>query len=1014
MRRFALVAAALAGVVLMTTQSSTQPRTDTRLRVEQVDGRDAVAGEVLVKFRGPSPARDLAEITRLADADTVRSLGRTGVRRLRSRSRDARALVSLLANHPAVAYAEPNYIVRTFADPSDPLAPQLWGLQNVGQAVNNGLAGQPGADIHAAQAWDVSVGSTAHVVAVVDTGIDYTHPDLVDNLWSAPAPFSVTVGGVSITCPAGSHGFNAIGLTCDPMDDHNHGTHVAGTIGATAGNGVGVAGVNWVTRLMGVKFIGASGSGTIADAINALDFVMQARQAFSATGGADVRVLSNSWGGRSFSQALRDEIAATADADMLFVAAAGNDGFSNDFLPTYPAGYDVDNIISVAATTNTDARAFFSNYGAASVDLGAPGVDILSTTIGNTYSFSSGTSMATPHVSGAAALVLSRCNLGALALKSTLLSTVEPVAALASITTTGGRLDVHSAIRSCMAPPASPTGLTATGRDASVALSWTGGAGATGFVVKRSETSGGPYSSVATDVTGTTFVDTAVVNERTYYYVVSATNGLGASGDSNEASATPKAPADLLVSALTVPTSAGAATTIAASVTTRNQGAGTSVASTTRFWLSRNSLVDASDVQLAGVQPVPALTPSAVSATVVSLDIPADTTVGLYYVIAKADADSVEAESNEYNNTVGRVVSIGPDLMVSSLTSPASAGAGTAIAVSDTVKNQGGGAGTASTTRFYLSVNTTLDAADVALTGGRSVPALAAGATSTGTTTVTIPQGTDTGSYYLFAKADADTAVGETQETNNTTLRLIQVGGDLAVTAMTVPLKAGAGTSIIVSDTTTNQGAGSVVASTTRFYLSANFQLDASDVLLAGARAVPALGASSGSAGTTTVAIPADVTTGTYFLIAKADADGVLVETQEANNTTARSVAIGPDLSISTMAVPYTVAAGSTIPVTETVLNQGAGAAGASTTRFYLSSNITLDAADVELNGSRSVPALAAAGSSAGTTQLTIPAGTTPGTYYFFVKADGDGAVVESQEGNNANWRVVQVSAGQP
>ena len=463
MRRFAPVAAVLAGLVLATAQSSTQPRADNRLRVEHVDGREAVAGEVLVKLRGPSPASDLSDINRLADAESVRSLGRTGVRRLRSRSRDAAALVRLLANHPAVAYAEPNYVVHTFADPPDPLVPQLWGLQNVGQAVNNGLAGQPGADIHATQAWDVSVGSTAHVVAVIDTGIDYTHPDLAANIWSAPAPFAVTIGGVSITCPAGSHGFNAIALTCDPMDDHNHGTHVSGTIGAAAGNGAGVVGVNWVTQLMGVKFLNASGSGTIADAINALDFVMQARQAFAATGGADVRVLSNSWGGRSFSQALRDEIAATADADMLFVAAAGNDGFSNDLLPTYPASYDVDSIVAVAATTNTDARAYFSNYGAASVDLGAPGVDILSTTIGNTYSFSSGTSMATPHVSGAAALVLSRCDLATAELRSTLLGTVQPVAALASMTATGGRLDVNSAIRSCMAPPAAPSGLTATG-----------------------------------------------------------------------------------------------------------------------------------------------------------------------------------------------------------------------------------------------------------------------------------------------------------------------------------------------------------------------------------------------------------------------------------------------------------------------------------------------------------------------------------------------------------------------
>jgi subtilase family serine protease len=942
----------------------------------------------------------------------VRTVGRTGLRRLRSRSQDTRSLLRLLSTHPAVAYAEPNYIVHTFADPPDPLAPQLWGLLNVGQAVNSGAPGQPGADIHAAQAWDVSIGSTAHVVAVIDTGIDYTHADLVGNLWSAPAPFTVTVGGVAITCPAGSHGFNAIALTCDPMDDHNHGTHVAGTIGATAGNGIGVVGVNWVTQVMGVKFLNAAGSGTIADAINGLDFVMQTRQAFAATGGADVRVLSNSWGGRSFSQALRDEIAVTAEADMLFVAAAGNDGFSNDILPTYPASYDVANVVVVAATTNTDGRAFFSNYGAASVDLGAPGVDILSTTIGNTYSFSSGTSMATPHVSGAAALVLSRCSLDTAALKSTLLSTVQPIAALASLTATGGRLDVNSAIRSCMAPPNQPTGLTAAGRDGSVALSWSAVAGATGFTVKRSETSGGPYASIATGVVANTHIDTAVVNDRTYFYVVAAVNGLGASDDSNEASATPKAPADLVVSALAVPANAGAATTIDASVTTRNQGAGSSLPSTTRLWLSKNAVVDATDVVLSGVQTVPALSPGATLASVVSLAIPSDTAVGLYFVIARADADGVDAEASEFNNTLGRVVSIGPDLVASSLTAPLSTGPGSVVTVSETVKNQGGGTSAASTSRFYLSANAALDAADVMLTGGRAVPGLAPGATNSGSTVLTIPAATATGTYYLFAKADGDAAVLETQETNNTTLRSIQVGGDLAVTTMTVPLKAGAGTSIVVADTTANQGAGAVATSTTRFYLSVNPQLDASDLLLTGARAVPALGATAVSTGSTTVAIPPDVATGGYFMIAKADADGVVVETQEGNNVMARSVAIGPDLSVSAMTVPYTIVAGATVTVTETVLNQGAGAAGASTTRFYLSTNVTLDASDVVLDGSRGVLPLAAATASGGTTQVTIPAGTAPGTYYFFAKADADGAVTESQEVNNVSWRVIKVGAG--
>ena len=211
-------------------------------------------------------------------------------------------------------------------------------------------------------------------------------------MWSAPSAFTVNIESRPITCPPGSHGFNAITLACDPMDDHNHGTHVAGTIGASGGNGIGVVGVNWTTKLMGLKFLDASGSGSVADAINAIQFAIQAREAFAAVDGAHVRVLSNSWGGGAFSQALLDEIGAANSHGMLFVAAAGNSGFSNDILPTYPANYAAPNVVAVAATTNTDARAWFSNYGASSVHLGAPGVDILSTTIGNTYSFSSGTS----------------------------------------------------------------------------------------------------------------------------------------------------------------------------------------------------------------------------------------------------------------------------------------------------------------------------------------------------------------------------------------------------------------------------------------------------------------------------------------------------------------------------------------------------------------------------------------------------------------------------------------------
>ena len=385
---------------------------------------------------------------------------------------------------------------------------------------------------------------------MLDSGVDYTHEDLAANMWTAPAPFTVNVGGALVHCAAGTHGFNAILRTCDPMDDYNHGTHVAGTIGAVGNNQRGVVGVNWTARMMAIKFLDAQGSGSFADAISGIRFAIEARQAFAASEGANVRVLNASWGGPTFSQALLDEINAAQQADMLFVAAAGNSGLDIDVLPTYPASYVTDNMVSVAATTNYDARAYFSNYGASSVHVGAPGTDILSTTIGNTYATSNGTSMATPHVSGAAALVLSVCPLDTAALKDALIGTVDGVPALVGRTITGGRLNVHSAVHSCLAAPPTPQDLVATGGDGRVTLTWSAALGATRYIVKRSTTAGGPYTTIAANVKGATYTDTDVVNETTYYYVVAAANSLGESGDSNEASATPRVPADLVVSVL--------------------------------------------------------------------------------------------------------------------------------------------------------------------------------------------------------------------------------------------------------------------------------------------------------------------------------------------------------------------------------------------------------------------------------------------------------------------------------
>ena len=977
---------------------------------EVVNGHEASAREVIVKFRDVPGAARMNEIRGLADADRVETVGHLGARRIRSRSMSAAALVQLLASRDDVEYAEPNYILHAFTEPNDPDFSSLWGLENTGQAVNGGLPGQPGADIQATKAWDLSFGSTAHVVAVVDTGIDYTHPDLAQNMWSAPSAFTVTIAGNPITCPAGTHGFNAITLTCDPMDDNNHGTHVSGTIGATGQNGIGVVGVNWTTQLMGVKFLDSTGSGSEADAVNAIEFAIQAKQIFAPTASADVRVLSASWGETDFSQALLDEINAANDADMLFVAAAGNNGISNDLLPTYPASYDAPNIIAVAATTNTDARAWFSNYSPSLVHLGAPGVDIFSTTIGNTYAFLSGTSMATPHVSGAAMLVLSRCTLDTPALKQTLLSTVDPVAGLAGLTVTGGRLNVYSALRSCVEPPDAPLNLAATAGDTAVTLTWSGAAGATSFNVKRSQTQGGPYTPVATQVAGKSYVDHTVSNGVTYYYVVSGVNALGESVDSNEAFATPKAPSDLLVPAFTVPSTGGAGAPLVVTDTTANQGTGAAGPTTTRFYLTRYGAIDANAVIL-GQRAVPALAPGASSTATVTVTIPATVTNGTYFVVAKADADNTEAESSETNNTIARVVSVGADLVVSAFTVPSTAAPGATIVVSDTVKNQGGGAAGASTTRFYLSANAILDGSDILLAGSRSVPALAAGAVSAGSTSVVLPTPLTAGAYYLFAKADADSAVAEAWETNNTAARLVQIGGDLVVSSFTVPAAAGAGTTIVVSDTTSNTGSGDVDASVTRFYLSTNSGLDGSDLLLSGAHNVPALSAGSASSASTNVTIPAGLATGSYYLFAKADADNTVVETQELNNTTVRLIQIGGNLVVSSLTVPSKAAAGSTILISDTTTNRGAGSVSASTTRFYLSTDAVLQNSDTLLPGGRSVPDLAPGVSSSGSTMVAIPSTLAPGTYFLFAKADADNAVAETQEIDNTLARIIQITA---
>ena len=440
--------------------------------------------------------------------------------------------------------------------------------------------------------------------------------------------------------------------------------------------------------------------------------------------------------------------------------------------------------------------------------------------------------------------------------------------------------------------------------------------------------------------------------------------------------------------------------------TTKNQGGAAAGASTTMFYLSVNGGIDEDDVVLGG-RNVPPLAPGASSSGSTTVTIPEGTASGNYYLIALADGEDVVAETSETNNTYARLITIGTDLRVSFLSAPLTAGAGQNISITDTTQNQGGGSADPSTTQYYLSANTLVDASDTLL-GGRSVPSLAPGASSSGSATVTIPSSTVAGNWYIVAKADGEDVVVETSETNNTYARSIKIGTDLRIASLTVPIAAGAGSSITVSDITMNYGGGPANASTTYLYLSANSSVDASDIPL-GTRSVPALAAGASSNGSTAVTIPGDTVPGGWYILALADGEDVVIETSETNNTYARFIKIGPDLRVISVSSPTSANAGQSITINETTQNQGGGSADPTTTHFYLSTNTVLDAADILL-GSRSIPALAAGASNAGSTSVTIPADTTSGTRYILAIADGDDIVAEVYETNNKYARYLRIN----
>lgn len=413
--------------------------------------------EVLVKFK---PNVSLADIRKIAgknndevedEIENVRGL--VAIDDLDNASPEIVAKQYAQMND-LVDYAEPNFEIKldpaesqsskdlVIRDnnpvnaPNDPMFNDQWALNNVGQ---NG--GKQKADIGALLAWAKTKGTKKVVVAVLDTGVDYKHDDLAANMWirpdNVPAYKDDELGTIN-----DEHGFNADDNLSDPMDENGHGTHCAGVIGAEGDNDKGIAGINWQVEIMPLKFLGRSGFGSTKNAIEAINYAIDRKR-----NGVNVRIISASWGSTQYSKALEDAIRAAGEEGILFIAAAGNDSTDNDKRPHYPSNYKLPNVISVAALDRNDQLAGFSNYGAKTVHIAAPGKDILSTWLGDNYREASGTSMATPQVSGVAALILATDpRMSVDKLRERLLKSVDKLDSLNGKVETGGRLNAAKAL----------------------------------------------------------------------------------------------------------------------------------------------------------------------------------------------------------------------------------------------------------------------------------------------------------------------------------------------------------------------------------------------------------------------------------------------------------------------------------------------------------------------------------------------------------------------------------------